>query len=94
MRLCIIPRIDLRAKARKVGDVIGRSGRTERQDRPAGNRSVQHRRRNQGHRIANGKIVEHRAVRDDLWFMMQLGLVGLASPQYAPVFEAWKGFMR
>jgi predicted ester cyclase len=46
------------------------------------------------HRIANRKIVEHRAVRDDLRFMMQLDLVGPASPQYAPVFEAWKGFMR
>lgn len=45
------------------------------------------------HRIANRKIVEHRAVRDDLRFMMQLDLVGPASPQYAPVFEAWKGFM-
>jgi steroid delta-isomerase-like uncharacterized protein len=46
------------------------------------------------HRIANGKIVEHQAVRDDLKFMMQLGLVGPASQQHAPIFEAWKGSMR
>src|SRR5688572_13993756 len=34
------------------------------------------------HRIGNdGKIVEHRAIRDDLTFMMQLGLVGPSSKE-------------
>jgi predicted ester cyclase len=46
------------------------------------------------YRISNGKIVEHRAIRDDLRFMMQLGVVGPASPQYEQIFQAWKGFMR
>jgi uncharacterized protein (TIGR02246 family) len=47
------------------------------------------------HRIGeDGKIVEHRAIRDDLAFMMQLGLVGPSSRQYEPLFQAWKGFMR
>ncbi|MGH9976619.1 MAG: SgcJ/EcaC family oxidoreductase, partial [Nitrososphaeraceae archaeon] len=44
------------------------------------------------HRIGNdGKIVEHRAIRDDLTLMMQLGLVGLTSAQYEPLYKAWKG---
>jgi uncharacterized protein (TIGR02246 family) len=44
------------------------------------------------HRIGNdGKIVEHRAIRDDLTLMMQLGLVSLTSAQYEPLFKAWKG---
>jgi uncharacterized protein (TIGR02246 family)/steroid delta-isomerase-like uncharacterized protein len=44
------------------------------------------------HRIDNdGKIVEHRAIRDDLTFMMQLGLVGPSSKEYEPLFQAWKG---
>jgi predicted ester cyclase len=42
------------------------------------------------HRIATSKVVEHRSIRDDLKFMMQLGLVGPGAPQYAPMFEAWK----
>lgn len=42
----------------------------------------------------DGKIVEHRAIRDDLKFMMQLGLVGPSSIQYEPLFRAWKGFMQ
>src|SRR5918995_5256486 len=47
------------------------------------------------HRIGNnGKIVEHKAIRDDLIFMMQLGIVGPASPQYEQLFQAWKGFMQ
>ena len=47
------------------------------------------------HRIGNdGKIVEHKAIRDDLTFMVQLGLVGPSSTQYEPLFQAWKGFMR
>jgi predicted ester cyclase len=41
------------------------------------------------HRIGeDGKIVEHRAIRDDLAFMMQLGLVGPSSRQYEPLFQA------
>ncbi|MCI0557002.1 MAG: ester cyclase [Nitrososphaera sp.] len=44
-------------------------------------------------RIADGKIVEHQAVRDDLSFMMQLGVIGPASPQYEPIFNAWKGMI-
>jgi uncharacterized protein (TIGR02246 family) len=44
------------------------------------------------HRIGeDGKIVEHKAVRDDLTFMMQLGVVG-PSPGYDRLFQAWKGF--
>jgi uncharacterized protein (TIGR02246 family)/steroid delta-isomerase-like uncharacterized protein len=47
------------------------------------------------HKIGNdGKIVEHKAIRDDLTFMVQLGLVGPSSTQYEPLFQAWKGFMR
>jgi uncharacterized protein (TIGR02246 family) len=47
------------------------------------------------HRIGeDGKIVEHRAIRDDLAFMMQLGVVGPISTQYEPLFQAWKSFMR
>lgn len=44
------------------------------------------------HRISNdGKIVEHKAIRDDLTLTMQLGLVGLTSIQYEALFRAWKG---
>ena len=43
--------------------------------------------------IADGKIVEHKAIRDDLRFMMQLGVIGAASPQYEPIINAWKGMM-
>ncbi len=42
----------------------------------------------------DGKIVEHRAIRDDLTFMMQLGLVSPISVQHEPLFRARKGFMR
>jgi hypothetical protein len=38
--------------------------------------------------------VEHKAIRDDLTFMMQLGLVGPSSTQCEQLFQAWKGFMR
>jgi nogalonic acid methyl ester cyclase/aklanonic acid methyl ester cyclase len=41
--------------------------------------------------IADGKIAEHKAFRDDLRFMMQLGVIGAASPQYEPIINAWKG---
>ncbi|HYY67851.1 MAG TPA: ester cyclase [Nitrososphaeraceae archaeon] len=41
------------------------------------------------HRIGkDGKIVEHKAIRDDLTFMMQLGLVGPSSTQYEQLFQA------
>jgi uncharacterized protein (TIGR02246 family) len=44
------------------------------------------------HRIdEDGKIVEHKAVRDDLTLMMQLGVVG-PNPEYDKLFQAWKGF--
>ena len=42
-------------------------------------------------RIVDSKIVEHSAVRDDLSFMVQLGLVRAASQEYEPLFQAWKG---
>ena len=42
-------------------------------------------------RIVDNKIVEHRAVRDDLSFMMQLGLVRAALQEYESLFQAWKG---
>jgi predicted ester cyclase len=44
-------------------------------------------------RIADDKIVEHKAIRDDLRFMMQLGVIGAASAQYESIFNAWKGMM-
>lgn len=44
-------------------------------------------------RIADEKIVEHQAIRDDLRFMMQLGVIGAAFPQYEPILNAWKGMM-
>ncbi len=44
--------------------------------------------------IADDKITEHKAFRDDLSFMIQLGVIGSASPQYEPIINAWKGMMR
>ena len=44
-------------------------------------------------RIADGKIAEHKAFRDDLSFMIQLGVIGAASPQYEPILNALKGMM-
>src|SRR5918996_4912609 len=42
------------------------------------------------HTIDNdGKIIEHKAIRDDLKFMMQLGLVKAGSPEYEKFFKAW-----
>ncbi len=38
----------------------------------------------------DGKIIEHRAIRDDLKFMLQLGLVKAASPEYEKFFKTWK----
>jgi predicted ester cyclase len=44
------------------------------------------------HRIGDdGKIVEHKAIRDDLSLMVQLGVAGPSSQQYEPLFRAWKG---
>ena len=43
------------------------------------------------HTIDNdGKIIEHKAIRDDLKFMMELGLVKAGSPEYEKFFKAWK----
>ena len=46
------------------------------------------------HRISgdDGKIVEHKAVRDDLSLMVQLGVVGPKSAQYESLFQAWKAW--
>ncbi|MEP0824208.1 MAG: ester cyclase [Nitrososphaera sp.] len=41
---------------------------------------------------ADSKIVEHKAIRDDLRFMMQLGVIEPAK-KYEPIFQAWKGMM-
>jgi nogalonic acid methyl ester cyclase/aklanonic acid methyl ester cyclase len=43
--------------------------------------------------IADDKIAEHKAFRDDLSFMIQLGVIGAASQQYEPILNAWKGMM-
>jgi len=43
-------------------------------------------------RIGNDdKIVEHKAIRDDLSLMMQFGVVESASPEYRTLFRARKG---
>jgi predicted ester cyclase len=39
----------------------------------------------------DGKIVEHNAIRDDLTFLAQLGVVGPLSSRYQPVFQALTG---
>lgn len=39
----------------------------------------------------DGKIVEHRAIRDDLAFLAQLKVVGPTSPEYEPFFQALTG---
>jgi steroid delta-isomerase-like uncharacterized protein len=44
------------------------------------------------HRIVDGKIVEHKAIRDDLSLMVQLGVVGPKSDQYESLFQAWKSW--
>ena len=43
--------------------------------------------------IADDKIAEHKAFRDDLSFMIQLGVIGAASSQYEPIINAWKGML-
>jgi steroid delta-isomerase-like uncharacterized protein len=45
------------------------------------------------HRIGDdGKITEHKAIRDDLSLMVQLGVVGPKSSQYESLFQAWKAW--
>jgi steroid delta-isomerase-like uncharacterized protein len=44
------------------------------------------------HRIVDGKIVEHKAIRDDLSLMVQLGVAGPKSSQYESLFQAWKAW--
>ena len=39
----------------------------------------------------DGKIVEHKAIRDDLSLMVQLCVAGPKSKQYEPLFQTWKG---
>ena len=39
----------------------------------------------------DGKIVEHKAIRNDLALMFQLGLVRSAAPQYDEFLQSWKG---
>ena len=38
----------------------------------------------------DGKIVEHRAIRDDLALMFQLGVVRSGAPQYDEFIQTWK----
>jgi hypothetical protein len=38
----------------------------------------------------DGKIVEHKAIRDDLRFMKQLGSIKPA-PEFEPYIKGWKG---
>ncbi|HYY67832.1 MAG TPA: ester cyclase [Nitrososphaeraceae archaeon] len=39
----------------------------------------------------DGKIVEHKAIRDDLTFLAQLGVVGPVSSEYQPFFQVLTG---
>jgi hypothetical protein len=39
----------------------------------------------------DGKIIEHKAIHDDLTFLAQLGVVGHLSPEYQPFFQALTG---
>ena len=41
----------------------------------------------------DGKISEHKAIRDDLALMYQLGLVKATTPQYENFLKGWKGLM-
>jgi steroid delta-isomerase-like uncharacterized protein len=36
----------------------------------------------------DGKIIEHKAIRDDLTFLAQLGVIEASSPEYKPFFQA------
>ena len=43
------------------------------------------------HTMGNdGKIIEHRAIRDDLKFMLQMGIVKATSPEYEKYLKTWK----
>ena len=42
---------------------------------------------------SDGKIVEHRPIRDDLKFMMELGLVKGMSSEYDRFLKTWKEVM-
>ena len=39
----------------------------------------------------DGKIVEHKAIRDDLTFLARLGVIEPSSPEYVPFFEVLTG---
>jgi predicted ester cyclase len=39
----------------------------------------------------DGKIVEHKAIRDDLTFLAQLDIIGPTSPEFDPFFEILTG---
>jgi predicted ester cyclase len=39
----------------------------------------------------DGKIVEHKAIRDDLTFLAQLGVIEPSSPKFVPFFQAMTG---
>jgi len=39
----------------------------------------------------DGKIIEHKAIRDDLALMYQLGVVKATAPQYDSFLKDWKG---
>jgi predicted ester cyclase len=39
----------------------------------------------------DGKIVEHKAMRDDLTFLAQLGVIKPSSSEYVPFFQALTG---
>jgi predicted ester cyclase len=41
--------------------------------------------------IDDGKIIEHKAIRDDLALMYQLGVVNASTPQYENFLKEWKG---
>jgi predicted ester cyclase len=41
----------------------------------------------------DGKISEHKAIRDDLALMYQLGVVKATTPQYENFLKGWKGLM-
>jgi predicted ester cyclase len=41
--------------------------------------------------IGDGKITEHKAIRDDLALMYQLGVVKAANPQHESFLREWKG---
>ena len=39
----------------------------------------------------DGKIVEHKAIRDDLTFLAQLGVIEPSSPEFNPFFQVLTG---